>query len=155
MKSAMKNSTPDCLKPGVLFCSANGLFKHGFQITAKGRGQFFDVGAGGIHEKVVVFPRTLFLPTEESVILCAVAVDLRNPFPHLCFCQVLALRTALPAAFDSALHIRISKNTHWLLLPDNIIRAAPDDDTVGFERQLTKQFMLLCIDGKIRIECGF
>ena len=45
MKSVMKNSTPDCLKPGVLFCSANGLFKQGLQITAKGRGQLFDVGS--------------------------------------------------------------------------------------------------------------
>ena len=45
MKSVMKNSTPDCLKPGVLFCSANGLFKQGLQITAKGRGHLFDVGS--------------------------------------------------------------------------------------------------------------
>ena len=62
------------------------LFKHGFQISAKGRGQLFDVSAGGIHKKVVVFPRTPFLPTEESVILCTVAVDLRNSFLHLRFC---------------------------------------------------------------------
>lgn len=85
------------------------LFKHGFQISAKGRGQLFDVSAGGIHKKVVVFPRTPFLLTEESVILCAAAVDLRNPFLHLRFCQMLVLRTALHAAFDSALHICISK----------------------------------------------
>ena len=152
---AIKSSTPDCLKPDVLFCSANGLFKQGLQITAKGKGHLFDVGAGGIHEKVVVFPRTPFLPTEESVILCAVAVNLRNPFPHLCFCQVLALRTALHAAFDPALHIRIGKNTHRLLLPENMVRAAPDDDAVGFAGQLTKQLVLLCVDGKIRIEYGF
>ena len=62
------------------------LFKHGFQISAKGRGQLFDVSAGGIHKKVVVFPRTPFLLTEESVILCTAAVDLRNPFLHLRFC---------------------------------------------------------------------
>lgn len=154
MKSVMKNSTPDCLKPGVLFCSANGLFKQGLQITAKGRGHLFDVGAGGIHEKVVVFPRTPFLPTEESVILCTVAVDLCNPFLHLRFCQVLALRMALHAAFDSALHICISKNTHRLLLPENMVRAAPDDDAVGFAGQLTKQLMLLCVDGEFRIERG-
>lgn len=86
MKSAMKNSTPDCLKPGALLCSAKGLFKQGIQITAKGRGQLFDVGAGGIHEKVVVFPRTPFLLTEESVTLCTAAVYLRNPFHHLRIC---------------------------------------------------------------------
>ena len=62
------------------------LFKQGFQISAKGRGQLFDVSAGGIHKKVVVFPRTPFLLTEESVILCTAAVDLRNPFLHLRFC---------------------------------------------------------------------
>ena len=33
------------------------LFKHGFQITAKGGEQLFDAGAGGVHEKVTVFPR--------------------------------------------------------------------------------------------------
>ena len=154
MKSVMKNSTPDCLKPGVLFCSANGLFKQGLQITAKGRGHLFDVGAGGIHEKVVVFPRTPFLPTEESVILCTAAVDLRDPFLHLRFCQMLVLRTALHAAFDSALHICISENAHRLLFPENIICAASDDDAVGFAGQLTKQLMLLCVDGEFRIERG-
>ena len=62
------------------------LFKHGFQISAKGRGQLFDVSAGGIHKKVIVFPRTPFLLTEESVILCAAAVDLCDPLLHLRFC---------------------------------------------------------------------
>ena len=57
-------------------------------------------------------------------------------------------------AFDSALHICISKNTHRLLLPENMVRAAPDDDAVGFAGQLTKQLMLLCVDGEFRIERG-
>ena len=67
-------------------CRANGLFRQSLQITAKGRGQFADVGAGCVYKQVVVFPRTPFLPTEEGVILCTVTVDLRNPFLHLRFC---------------------------------------------------------------------
>ena len=109
MKSVMKNSTPDCLKPGVLFCSANGLFKQGLQITAKGRGHLFDVGAGGIHEKVVVFPRAPFLFAEEGVIFCAAAVDLCDLLSHLRFGRIFALGAALHAALDPACRAPLRK----------------------------------------------
>ena len=60
MMMTIKSSTPDCLKPGVLlFIEMHILFKHGFQISAKGRGQLFDVSAGGVHKKVVVFPHPI------------------------------------------------------------------------------------------------
>ena len=123
-----------------------------FEIVGSCLGNLPDIFSRCIDEQIAIITRAPFPLAEIVVISRSAFVDGAYVSFHFEIGQVFVFGTAFTTAFQLAFHIRIYKNTEWILFPQNIVGASPYDYTIGLYGQFLEQTVLLRINAEVTLQ---